>query len=424
MTLLWAILAGMTLVGAAILIVPVLRHQSKADVSGELVNSLVFKDRLKELDAEREGQFITEEQYQQLKQELELTLLKDVQDSQPDLTAKSSAGKWVAWILIIIVPIAGGIIYLSEGYRPELSEWFQQQEKMQRVMPLMMSGNFEAAEKEGVNIGDFIRNIQIHLQQNPDDAQSWYLLGVSYLQVEVAKQSELAFSRALNIEPDNIDYLMGHTQASLAMNNGQLTPKIHQTLLQVIQQQPQNPKPYMTWGMALFQQRDFQGAINIWQQYLQRPDADQRAVKLLQRSIDVAKAGLEQPVQADQTGQALHQQKPELSVTVKVSDTIKTQLSPTDTLFVYAKATNGPPMPLAVVRQTVAQWPVTAQLNDSTAMTPDMALSKFEKVVVQARISPSGNAIPQSGDWIGPTKVISLKPGQQAVELEINSAMP
>lgn len=81
-------------------------------------------------------------------------------------------------------------------------------------------------------------------------------------------------------------------------------------------------------------------------------------------------------------------------------------------------------MPLAVVRQPVADWPVRALLNDSNAMTPAMTLSKFDQVVVQARISASGNAVAQSGDWIGPTQVVELKPGKQAVTLEINGQMP
>lgn len=423
MTLLWAIFAVMALVAAAIIMVPILRYQSKKDVSGELVNSLVYRDRLNELDAELQGQVISEEQYQQLKQELELTLLQDVEASEPDQGGASTAGKWVAWLVLLLVPLAGVVVYWSEGYDPEISHWFQQQEKMDRVMPLMMAGNFEAAEKEGVQTQDFIRHLQKYLQTNTEDAQGWYLLGASYMQMQMPKQGELAFRRALNLEPANIDYQMGFTQASLATNNGNLTPQILQTLRNIIQQQPNNPKPYMTWGMALFQQGDYSGAIHIWQQYLQIQGVDEQAAQLLKRSIDVAKSEMEKSGESPASLQQA-EGKPDLMVTVDVALDIKAQLSASDILFVYAKASNGPPMPLAVVRQSVPAWPVTVVLNDGNAMMPAMAISKFEEVVVQARISPSGNAIPQSGDWIGPTKVIKLKPGSQAVSLEINNRMP
>jgi cytochrome c-type biogenesis protein CcmH len=77
-----------------------------------------------------------------------------------------------------------------------------------------------------------------------------------------------------------------------------------------------------------------------------------------------------------------------------------------------------------VVRQAVGNWPVVAELSDANAMTPQATLSKFDEVIVQARISPSGNAIPQSGDWFGPTQVIKLQPGMQAVTLQISGRMP
>ena len=238
------------------------------------------------------------------------------------------------------------------------------------------------------------------------------------------KQGELAFRRALNLEPANVDFQMGYTQASLAMSNGNLTPQILQTLRSIIQQQPNNPKPYMTWGMALFQNGDYEGAIRIWQQYLQREGVDPRAAQLLKRSIDVAQAELQKTPQTPSSPVVGEAGKPEIQVTVNVPEAVKAQLSANDILFVYAKATSGPPMPLAVVRQPVSGWPVTALLNDNNAMTPAMTISKFEEVVVQARISSSGNAIPQSGDWIGPTEVIKLTPGVQSVSLELNARMP
>ena len=103
---------------------------------------------------------------------------------------------------------------------------------------------------------------------------------------------------------------------------------------------------------------------------------------------------------------------------------VRSQLTASDTLFVYAKAVNGPPMPLAVVKQPVGNWPVIVQLSDANAMTPMATLSKFPDVIVQARISATGNAIPQSGDWIGPTQVVKLAGGKQDVSLQISARMP
>jgi cytochrome c-type biogenesis protein CcmH len=204
----------------------------------------------------------------------------------------------------------------------------------------------------------------------------------------------------------------------MAQNDGALTPEMRQTLIRIIGQQPENPKPYMTLGMAAFQGGDFNGAIEIWQQYIQRENADSRAVQLLQRSVEVARNQLAQADSAPATD------KPLLNVKVDLAAEVRSQLTASDTLFVYAKAVNGPPMPLAVVKQPVGNWPVIVQLSDANAMTPMATLSKFPDVIVQARISATGNAIPQSGDWIGPTQVVKLAGGKQDVSLQISARMP
>ena len=417
MTLMWVALGAMAVIGVVIVIVPMLTFRPKQELSGDVINAAVFKDRLKELDQDLADGRIVQAEYDQLKQELELTLLSDVSVSEMG-RGRVHGGKWISIPLIILVPACAFFVYWTEGYRAEIGEWFVKQDRMSKVMPLMMAGNFEAVEKEGIGVDDFIRALQRQLQSNPEDAQGWYLLGVSYLQVQMPQQSELAFSRALNIEPENVDYVMGYTQATLAANGGVMTPDIRRTLEQVMRAQPDNPKPYMTMGMALFQGGDYTAAIHVWERYLGRENVDPRAVQLLQRSIQVARNEMGK---ADSPSVATG---PQIQVTVNVADDVRSRLKSTDILFVYAKAVSGPPMPLAVVRQPVTAWPVTVQLSDASAMTPAMTLSKFKDVVVQARVSPSGNAIPQSGDWAAEPYQVALESGLQTVALEIDAQLP
>lgn len=427
MTQVWAVMALMAVAGALFVVVPLLKHRARQELSGVMVNSMVYRDRLQELESDlREGR-VQADEFTQLKAELELTLLDDVNLSQQDQGARSLAGKWLVWPLFVLIPLVAFFLYWSEGYRPETGNWLADQPRMERLLPKMLAGDFAALEQEGVQLPELIRGMQARLQKKPNDARSWYLLGVSYMQMRMAEQAELAFNRALMLEPDNSDYVLGYTQASIALNDGKLAPQMEQALLRIIQQQPDNPKPYMTLGMAAFQGGDFAGAINIWQQYAAREQADPRAVQLLQRSIEVAKnqqAQAASPGDVAGTKGAAGAVKPVLTVTVDVAADVKEKLSASDTLFIYAKAVNGPPMPLAVVRQPVGNWPVTAQLSDANAMTPMATLSKFPEVIVQARVSSSGNAIPQSGDWIGPTQVVKLQGGEQAVAMQISSRMP
>lgn len=427
MTQLWALMALMAVVGALVVVLPLLKHRAREELSGVAVNSLVYRDRLQELETDlREGR-VQADEFAQLKAELELTLLDDVNLSQQDQGPRSVTGKWLVWPLFALVPLAAFFLYWTEGYRSETGDWLAAQPRLEAMIPQMLAGDFAALEQQGVQLPDLIRGMQAHLQKKPHDARSWYLLGVSYMQVRMAEPAELAFSRALNLEPDNADYVVGYTQVSMAQNNGALTPEMRQTLIRIIGQQPDNPKPYMTLGMAAFQGGDFNGAIEIWQQYIQRENADARAVQLLQRSVEVARNQLAQADSAPATvsGQPdAATDKPLLSVKVDLAADVRSQLTASDTLFVYAKAVNGPPMLLAVVKQPVGNWPVIVQLSDANAMTPMATLSKFPDVIVQARISATGNAIPQSGDWIGPTQVVKLAGGKQDVSLQISARMP
>lgn len=423
MTLLWAILAAMAMAGVTLVLWPLANFRASKDVSSELLNAMVFRDRLQELDADLQQGHVTAEEHQQLKAELELTLLGDVAAEQQTQIAHSRGGKAILWPLLVLIPALALGLYWREGFTPDVKGWLGQQDYLRDIMTLMMAGDYAELEKQQVELPDMIRALQRHVQKNHEDHRSWYVLGMSYLQMQMLPQAELAFSRALDLDGDNPDYLLGFAQASVLLNDGKLTPELHQALRGLIQRHPDNPKPYMTLGMVAFQNGDFAAAIDIWQQYLQREKKDERASALLQRSVTMAQKQLDAVRQADAES-AVAGEKPSLLVTVNVTDSVRLKLESKDTLFIYARAVDGPPMPLAAVRQPVGQWPVQARLSDADAVTPMASLSRHGEVIVQARISASGDATPRSGDWIGPTQVIKLQPGEQSVALEINAQMP
>ena len=424
MTQLWVLMTLMALAGALVVVIPLLKHRARKEVSGEEVNSLVYRDRLQELETDMQEGRVTQAEFDQLKNELELTLLEDVDVSRKDGGERSHGGKWLMWPVLVLIPLAGLGIYWKNGYSPIVKGWLNSQDRMAQIVPMMMAGDFKSLEQEKVQLPDLIRALQKHLQEKSDDDRGWYLLGVSYMQVRMPQEAELAFRRALNLDQKNERYLLGYTQASIMLNNGQLTPALRHALDSLIQKNPENPKPYMTLGMASFQSGNFADAIAIWQRYLNLDNPDPKAAQLLERSIAVAKREMQKESSQVASAGASGGEKPTLKVHVTVSDDVRKQISTGDTLFIYAKAVNGPPMPLAVVRQPVGSWPVEVNLSDDNAMTPMATLSKFPDVVVQARISASGNAIPQSGDWIGPNQEVKLKPGQQEVSLEIASRIP
>jgi cytochrome c-type biogenesis protein CcmH len=114
---------------------------------------------------------------------------------------------------------------------------------------------------------------------------------------------------------------------------------------------------------------------------------------------------------------------PRLTVQVALDPKLKDQLDPNATLFVFARAASGPPMPLAIQRLKAGQLPITVTLDDSMSMMPAMTLSKFPQVVVGARVSKSGNAMAQSGDLQVLSASIDVRRAEP-VALSIDQVVP
>jgi len=106
-----------------------------------------------------------------------------------------------------------------------------------------------------------------------------------------------------------------------------------------------------------------------------------------------------------------------VSGTVSLSPGLASKVQPDDTVFIFARAAQGSRMPLAILRKQVKDLPYVFRLDDSMAMSPANALSGAEKIVVGARVSKSGNAVPQAGDYAGLSKPVSV--GAVDVKLEI-----
>lgn len=414
---LWMGMAVLAMIGALTVTLPVLRYRTRQTaLSAETVNSLVFRDRLHELDVDRREGRVSADEFAQLRAELELTLLDDVALSQRDAAPVAATGKWLVWPLLLLVPALAFFLYGTEGYRRETADWIDAQARLQSLVPQLLAGNFTALEQAGVQLPDVVRALQVQVQRAPDDARSWYLLGASYMQMQRPGPAEQAFNRALSLAPDNLDYVLGYAQASV-IEQGGLTPAVQQMLTGAIRQQPDNPKPYMILGMAAFQQGDFDRAVAVWQQYARRETADPRALQLLQRSIALAESQRRQNAPAQMPA-------PVLNVTVDVTPDMRAQLPAGAVLFVFARAAQGSPMPLAVVKQPVAQWPVNVQLSDANAMTPAATLSQQHQIQLQARISARGEALPQPGDWMAAPQTIALQGGEQAARLLIDQRQP
>jgi len=207
-----------------------------------------------------------------------------------------------------------------------------------------------------------------------------------------------------------------------------------------LQIDPGNLKALALAGSAAFEREDFAAAISFWQRARALAPAGSEFANDVDRSLEAARnsaaqmaAGPVKPLtpaagptgaSSDRAAVTAATPGPGASVSgvVRLAPALVSRLGKGDTLVVFARAAQGPRMPLAILRLQASALPARFTLDDQLAMSPEMRLSRFPEVVVSARISRSGEALPQPGDLVGQTGPVKL--GAKALELTIDQVQP
>jgi len=178
-------------------------------------------------------------------------------------------------------------------------------------------------------------------------------------------------------------------------------------------------------GSEAFERKDYKAAADFWQRLQDSAPADSPIRERVQASIDEARslAGIPPVAQSQKGGPAGGvSDARSVSGTVTLSPALAAKVKPDDSVFVFARPADGSRMPVAVVRARVSELPLQFTLDDSRAMAPTSKISALSEVIVNARVSRSGNAIPASGDLEGATE--KVKVGTQGMSVVIDRAIP
>jgi len=269
-----------------------------------------------------------------------------------------------------------------------------------------------------------IARLSARLQQQPDDLEGWTMLARTYNILERYREAETAYENVLRLGGEDAGLLTDYADAMVMANGGIFTDESGALLTRALELDPVNIKGLWLAGHWKNQSGAQAEALDYWQQAAARlPVGSEDATVIAQQISEVqaqlgiaaAPAPVITPAAADKGAS--------LSVHVTLSPDYATVAAAEDTVFIYARATQGSRMPLAIVRKQVKDLPVTVTLDDSMAMTPQMVLSKFDQVTVGARVSKSGGAMPQSGDLQGIVTPVDTQT-TKTVQITIGSKVP
>jgi cytochrome c-type biogenesis protein CcmH len=365
MTLFWLCGAALAAVVLILITRPLLKGPAEKRVSRHDANVSIYRDQLRELDADLAAGTLAQADYERARRELEARLLEDAAAApQPAPAPRSRA---LVAILALAIPAFSLGLYLFVGNPGALHLEIEHQANARQLEAM-------------------IERLATRLRDSPEDVEGWKLLGRTYSVLGRFPEAADAYAKAALRAPRDAQVLADLADV-LAMSRAErLQGEPEKLVLRALELEPQNLKALALAGSAAFERKDFAVAVRYWQRMLPLVAPGSDDARTIQASIAEAKASIGQrPLQGR----------------VSIAANMKAKAAPDDTVFIFARAAQGPPMPLAVRRVQVRDLPLEFALDDSMAMAPGMSLSAHARVVVGARVSKTGQATPQPGDLQG-----------------------
>ncbi|MCF1183643.1 c-type cytochrome biogenesis protein CcmI [Marichromatium gracile] len=429
MIIFWILAAGLIGLAFLFVVMPLLRPTPEQhEPAQDALNLEVFGQRLQELDADLESGYLDRARYDAARHDLERDLLHDVDGSQPvDAHGASRLGRWtLALLLALALPGTATLLYLQLG-EPTVIE---RMELAARGLPAEDQGADQSMEV-------LVQRLAKRLEDNPDDVEGWLMMGRTYFALKRPEDGLEAVASAYRLAPERLDVMLAYAEAIAANRpDRSLEGKPAELVRAALELDPQNVNARWLAGLMAFQHGQFQAAAVAWQKILDEFEPGSQEAAELQEMVDearrragiaAAKAATEEPVavpvegSSDESTEAVGAER--IEVSVSLDPALAAEVAPEDTVFVFARATSGPAMPLAAQRLQAGSLPATLALDDSMAMAPGMRLSAHAEIQVTARVSRSGEAAPQPGDLEGQSETIDTRE-TTATAVVIDRALP
>ncbi|WP_312396197.1 c-type cytochrome biogenesis protein CcmI [Stutzerimonas kunmingensis] len=399
----WIAAGALLLVALAFLLLPILRgRRAQAEEDRTALNVALYEERLAELTSQHSAGTLTAEQLDAGRADAARELLEDTENSDKPRIAK--LGRSVPLIAAVLVPLMGYGLYMYWGASDKVQMARQFSEQPRTVEE--MTAHLEQA-----------------VQEQPDSAEAWYFLGRTYMNQERPADAAKAFGRVVEIAGRQPELLGQLAQALYFAGDRQWSDKLQALTDEALQGDPQEVTSLGLLGIAAFEEARYQDAVRFWEQLvaaLPEEDPSREAIRGgIERARQQIEGGSSTTEQASAASEKADAAGATLQIQVALDPKVAESVSPRDTVFVFARAVAGPPVPLAAKRLTIADLPATVTLGDADAMVPSMKISSVEQVTVMARVSRSGDAT--KGEWMGQSEALDTA-SDNAIDLVIDRA--
>lgn len=419
---------GLIALALLMLLPGLLRRQGPAQavrsaVDARRANLAVLREQLAALDAELGSGALDPEQHRLARIEIERRALEEEQAGEqapvPKRAGKTAVG------MGLFIPLFVFVVYALVG-------------DPQAMLPQSESvaagpaGEVSMAQIESM-VEKLAQRLETKTTAEAGDDKAWTMLARSFAALQRYPEASRAYGRARALSPDNAQLLADHADV-LAMLQGQSVRGEPRKLIdRALQLDPKNLKALALAGSAAFELKDYAAALKYWGEARQVAPAGSEFAAGLESSMQQAReaaagggpagSAATTAAVAPTPAQALSMPQPvapgaATHGVVRLDGALAAKVAPGDTVFVFARAAQGPRMPLAIIKRKAGDLPLAFSLDDSSAMSPELKLSRFPSVVIGARISRSGDAMPRSGDLVGQVGPVDTGSGNLVIVID------
>lgn len=380
-------------------------------------NRSLYLEKIAQLEGQFEAGEIDEAQHEQLKLEYQRQFISDnpAEDECSAAAAVAGKGKWLPIVVALSIPFMAVFLYLQMGASDEVNL----RKLLEKRSQAFMTSSHESGQLQYLTY-QVVEQLKTLADKHEDDPLYPVLLGQLYMDQGEFELAIPRYRRAVSLLPEEAEIRAEYAQALFFASGNQVTEEMLREAELALKLQPANQTALGLMGIGNFHQGNYRDAIDYWQRALDLLPPMSASRGSLEAGIAEARERLgdspEQQPSPSVAGES------SLEVSVSASDSV--DLPPETTVFIYARAWQGSPMPLAIRKMTLADLPVTVTLDDSMAMSPAANLSSAEKIELIARVSLSGAPVPASGDWQASSDAIEISEAGQTYSLFIDQRIP